>query len=613
MCGITGYTLNKEYDPQIIKNMTEAIHHRGPSGDGFYHDDKIDLGFRRLSILDLSECGDQPFYSKDQTKVLVFNGEIYNYKDFKEILMEKGYEFHSETDSEVVLYGYEEWGVEVLEKLRGMFAFAIWDNTKNELFLARDPFGIKPLYYTENTKDGSFLFGSEIKSFLENPNWNKSLNKMALKPYLTFQYSSMEETFFEGVYKLLAGHYLIYKDGKKTTKRYWEAKFNPTDKSLEEYVKDIQEVMRESVDLHLQADVEIGSFLSGGIDSSYVTYLANPKKTFSVGFQDYGDLYNETDLAKELSDICGFEHHKVMVDAEDCLNNLPAIQFQMDEPHSNLSANPLYFLCELAREHVTVVLSGEGADELFGGYFAYGETKNMKRYKKIPFALRRGLSNVTKNFKKSHLTNFIQRGGLYPYEEFVGEAKIYTPNQADRILKPEYQKGPSAYDIVKDFYKKYEKESKLTKKQLLDINLWMPGDILLKADKMSTAHSLEIRVPFLDREVMKVAATIPEKYRVNGDIFKYTLRKAAADSLPEEWAKRKKVGFPVPIRFWLKEEKYYQLFKDAFTSEAAEEFFNTENLVRLLDDHYEGKALNQRYLWTVYVFLIWYDEYFVKR
>ncbi|NMB15324.1 MAG: asparagine synthase (glutamine-hydrolyzing) [Gallicola sp.] len=614
MCGIIGYIhKDKEYDPQVIKNMTEKIIHRGPDSSGFYENDDISFGFRRLSIIDLSSEADQPFYNADRTKILIFNGEIYNYKELREELIKEGYKFKSETDSEVIIHGYDFWGKDILDRLRGMFAFAVWDTKKKELFIARDPFGIKPLYYTQNTKDGNLIFGSEIKGFLENPEFIKELNPKALKPYLTFQYSSMKETFFKEVYKLPAGHYMLYKDGNIEISRYWEASFNPTDKSLEEYVEDIQNVMRESVDVHLQSDVKVGAFLSGGIDSSYVTYLSQPEDTFSVGFADYGDLYNETDIAKEFSDLCGFNHHKVMVDAEDCLGKLPLIQYHMDEPHSNLSAVPLYFLSELARKHATVVLSGEGADELFGGYFAYGESSNMKKYKKLPFPIRRGLRNVAVKYKKTHLTDFLNRGGQYPYEEFVGEAKIFTPEQADDILHDEYREGPSAYDIVREFFEKHRNDSELTKKQLLDINLWMPGDILLKADKMSSAHSLELRVPFLDKEVMNVAATIPEKYRVNGEIFKYALRKAASDSLPEDWAKRKKVGFPVPIRFWLKQDKYYNMFKETLSSDTAKKFFDTDKLLRLLEDHYQGKALNQRYLWTVYVFLIWYDEYFIKR
>lgn len=616
MCGIAGIlNFNKIDDSykNIIKSMTDEIVHRGPDSDGFYLDSNVAFGFRRLSMQDLSESGNQPLYTADKSKVLIFNGEIYNYKALREELKEDGYVFNSTTDSEVVIYGYDKWGEKLLDKVRGMFAFAIWDTIKEELFIARDFFGIKPLYYTENTKDGSFLFGSEIKSFLKNPNFNKEFNDDALKPFLTFQYSALEETFFKDVFKLKNGHFMrINKDGIEI-KQYWKPEFKPTDKSLEEYVTDIREVVEESVALHKETDVEIGAFLSGGIDSSYVTCLSKPEKTFSVGFKDYAGDYNETNLAKELSNILGLEHHVTLIGAEDCLNSLPTIQYHMDEPHSNLSSVPLYFLCSMTKEHVTAVLSGEGADELFGGYFPYGESDKLKSYKKIPFPIRRGIRSIAKKFKKNRITAFLDRGGSHLYEEFIGEAKIYEPEDAEKLVKPQYRNGKNPYDIAKEFYETISGESDLTKKQLIDFEYWMPGDILLKADKMSSAHSLEVRTPFLDTEVMKVASSIPEKYRVNDGKFKYALRKAAEGILPDEWANRKKVGFPVPIRYWLREDKYYNMFKEEFSSDIAEKFFNTEILLNLLDEHYNKKALNQRLLWTPYVFLIWYREYFVKR
>ncbi|QQK08367.1 asparagine synthase (glutamine-hydrolyzing) [Miniphocaeibacter halophilus] len=616
MCGFVGVfnpnKIDENYKP-ILKEMADEIIHRGPNSDGYFFDNSVAFGFRRLSMVDLSSCGDQPFYTEDKTKVMVFNGEIYNYKEIREELIKDGYEFISNTDSEVLLKAYDKWGEKVLNKLRGMFVFVVWDMKNQELFMARDFFGIKPLYYTMNTKDGSLLFGSEIKAFLKNPNFIKEFNKDALKPYLTFQYSALEETFFKGVYKLKQGHYMKIKNGKMDITRYWKPEFKPTNKSLDEYVEDIRKVMEETVDLYKETDVKWGSFLSGGIDSSYIACLSKPEKTFSVGFKDYEGDYNETHLAKELSDIIGAKHHVKLIGAEDCIGNLPKIQYLMDEPHSNLSAIPLYFLSQMAGEHVTAVLSGEGADELFGGYFPYGETENLKKYKKLPFGLRRFLKNITKNMKRTRLTKLFDRGGSYLHEEFIGEAKIYEPEHADKLLKPEYRKGRNPYDIAKEFYSTIPNESELTKKQLMDMEYWMPGDILLKGDKMSSAHSIEVRTPFLDPKVMEVAATIPEEFRVNGDKFKYALRKASEKSLPDEWANRKKVGFPVPIRYWLREEKYYNIFKEEFTSDIAKKFFNTDELVKLLDEHYEKKALNQRLLWTPYVFLIWYKEYFVKR
>ncbi|MGZ4161499.1 MAG: asparagine synthase (glutamine-hydrolyzing), partial [Neobacillus sp.] len=586
--------------------------HRGPDSGDFFTDDRVTLGFRRLSIIDLSNEGSQPMFNEDKSIVMVFNGEIYNFQEIREDLIKKGHLFKSDSDSEVIIHGYEEYGVDLLQKVRGMFAFAIWDMNTETMMLARDFFGIKPLYYTQNTTDNSLIFGSEIKSFLKQPAFKKELNKDALKPYLTFQYSVMDETFFKGVYKLKPGHYMIYKDGQMDINRYWDIDYDEKENSLDYYKRKINETMRESVAYHKISDVKVGSFLSGGVDSSYITALLMPNKTFSVGFQDYEGIFNETNLAGELSDILKIENYKELVNADQCFEILPTIQYHMDEPQSNLSSVPLYFLAELASKHVTVVLSGEGADEIFGGYVWYQKSANLEKYEKIPYGIRNSIATLSKALPQNKVTNFLVKGGQPIEEKFIGQAKVFEESDALNVLKDEYKNGPSVADITKQVYNRVQGKDDITKMQYLDLNLWLPGDILLKADKMSMAHSIELRVPFLDKEVMAMASEIPGNLRVNDIDTKYALRQASKEVLPEAWANREKVGFPVPIRHWLKEEKYYNLVKEMFTSDIAKEFFNTDELVRYLDEHYTGKHIYHRYIWTVYVFLVWYNKFFVE-
>ncbi len=612
MCGFVGFTQSRMRtdNKTIIQAMMEAIVHRGPDSGGSYADERIALGFRRLKIIDLTDEGNQPMFNEDGNLVLVFNGEIYNYREMRTELEARGHRFRSRSDSEAIVHGYEEYGTDVLHRLRGMFAFAIWDRDRGRLFMARDHFGIKPLYYTRHTRDGSLLFGSEIKAFMKHPAFIKEVNPDALKPYLTFQYSVLDETFFKGVYKLRPGHYLTCEEGEIKVDSYWDADYEEERDSLASYADRITRTLRESVDYHRQSDVKVGSFLSGGIDSSYITALLKPDQTFSVGFRDYKGIFNETNLAQDLSKQLNIENHTRLVSADDFFDVLPTIQYHMDEPQSNLSSVPLYFLSELASRHVTVVLSGEGADELFGGYAWYESSPKMRTYRRVPFAVRRAVSSLTGKLPANRLSEFLIKGGQKVEETFIGQAKVFTESDADAVLKAEYRAGPSARSITEPFYMRVNRKDDLTKMQYLDLKLWLAGDILLKADKMSAAHSLELRVPFLDKEVMALAARLPSKLRVHPKQSKYALRVAAKGVLPESWANRPKVGFPVPIRDWLREEKYYLLVKRMFSSERAEKFFDKERLLSYLEEHYAGKRNRARYIWTVYVFLIWHQVFF---
>ena len=610
MCGFVGFSGKLENKKQILNKMMGRIIHRGPDSEGEFISDNIALGFRRLSIIDLGG-GSQPIYNEDNSIAIVYNGETYNFMELREELIADGHVFKTDTDTEVLVHGYEKWGEELASHLRGMYAFVIYDMKKDSIYCARDIFGIKPFYYYR-TEDGDYLFGSEIKSFLEHPRFVKKLNKKALRPYLTFQYSSLDETFFEGVYKLPAAHYFTLKLEEGDTvspKRYWDADFTEVPGDFERYVDEIDRTVHESVEAHRISDVKVGSFLSGGVDSSYITACLMPDKTFSVGF-DF-DKFNETDYAKELSDKLGIENYRKMISAKECFDNLSDIQYYMDEPQSNPSCLPLYFLAKLAREHVTVVLSGEGADEIYAGYEWYDEAGLMKKYKKLPKFIRVAAAAVAKKLPYFKGHDFLIKSSGNPEDYFIGQALVWEEKDALSVLRDEYRVGPSVKEVTAPIYARVKDKSELDKKQYLDLNLWLVGDILLKADKMSMASSLELRVPFLDKKVMEQAQALPREYKINGKNTKYIFRKAANRTLPDEWADRKKMGFPVPIRHWLCEDEYYNLVKAELTSDAAKEFFDTDLLVRLLDEHKSGKANNGRRIWTVYIFLVWYRRFFI--
>ena len=617
MCGIVGFTNCISNTDEVLGKMMDRIKHRGPDAEGKYIDESIALGHRRLSIIDVSSSGDQPIFSEDGSLVIIFNGEIYNYRSIRDKLIDKGYKFNSKTDTEVLLYGYKEYGEKILDMLRGMFSFVIWDKNKKELFGARDFFGIKPMYYA--VMGDTFMFGSEIKSFLEHPHFKKELNTAALENYLTFQYSAAEETFFKGVYRLQPAHWFRYKEGKMEIRRYWDVHFNADNKpDLDEWVNRISDTFHDSVEAHKIADVEVGSFLSSGVDSSYVAAVADVDKTFTVGFGK-DEKYNEIGWAKNFSKAIGKENTSKVITPEEYWSSLSMIQYHMDEPLADPSAVALYFVCNIASEKLKVVLSGEGADEIFGGYNVYSDPDGTV-YDRLPRPVKRTIGKIAAKLPAKRGINFFVRKGRDVEERFIGNAYMFTPEQRKALLKIKTS-APSPQYLTKPYFDNVKDKDDVTKMQYLDLHMWMAGDILLKADKMSMANSLELRVPFLDKEIMALAETIPTKYRVTHSkgteetkyITKYAMRLAAKKDTPEQTAKtaaKKKLGFPVPIRVWLREEKYYNIVRSAFESESAKKYFNTDPLIKLLDDHRNGKADNSRKIWTVFIFLIWYKVYF---
>ncbi len=608
MCGIVGFAdkKKKKEKAKIIKDMADMIIHRGPDGEGYYTDDYVALGHRRLSIIDVAG-GAQPIYNEDKSLAVIFNGEIYNYQALKKELEEKGYHFQTKTDTEVLLHGYAEWKDELYEKLRGMFAFVIYDMKNHELIGARDHFGIKPFYYYYH--DGEFLFGSEIKSFLAHPNFQKELNTDPLKMYLIFQYSIKEETFFKNVFKLKPGHFFHYKDGNLTIDSYFSVSYAPSKKKMETMADELEKVLEDSIYYHqTTSDVEVGAYLSGGVDSSYVVSVGKPEKTFSVGFSYAG--FDETDYAKDLSEQLGISNVRKKISAEDFFEALPEVEWHTDEPHANLSTVPLFYLSELTRKEVKVALAGEGSDEMFGGYNEYNDPMLLRWYLHLPLFMRKGIRNVCR-----HLPHFPGRNTLIKYglpfnERYIGHGSFMESDEANELLADSLKNKETIADVLEPVYKNVKHESELTKKMYIDFHFWLPQDILLKADKMSMAHSIELRTPLMDIEVFNYARTLPNKYLLRKGQTKYIFRKVAAKKIPSEWSNRRKCGFPVPFSKWIREDKFYQLVRDEFTKGYVSKYFDQAMILKLLEEHHQGKKNHGRKIYNIYCFLVWYDQYF---
>lgn len=609
ICGAVGYVEDARKKEQTLAGMMKAIRHRGPDGEKHYITENVMLGFQRLSIID-HDTGMQPMFNEDRSVVLVFNGEIYNYDSLREILIKKGHDFQSVSDSEVLVHGYEEYQSAMIEKLRGMFSFAIWDEKEKTFFAARDYFGIKPFYYALIGR--TLVFASEIKSILEFPGYCRRLNEEALEQYLSFQYSALPETFFRGIYQLLPGHYLVYKNQKLSVVRYFKPHLKPVlCKNWSNIFGDVQDVVYHSVQRHLVSDVEVGSFLSGGVDSSLVTAMSGCNKTFTVGFADEGELYNETSSAKELAKYFGIENNCRFISKEEFQSAIPEVMYHLDEPSGDASAVALYFLAKEASKKVKVVLSGEGADEIFGGYNIYLEPKALRWMNWLPAKIRKGLAKAASVMLPVHMKgrNYLIRAAHTLDERYIGNAYVFHEDEKEKLLlRSGTTEGPREF-LMEDYAGlKHLKDS--DQMQSIDLNHWLPGDILQKADKMSMAHSLELRVPYLDRDVFRIARRIPYRIKTKHYTTKYVLRKVAGDYLPKEICHRKKLGFPIPIRNWMKEEDWYKQIKSLFTNDIAAAYFHTEYLLELLNEHKDGKEDNSRKIWTVFAFLVWHQVFF---
>lgn len=616
MCGFVGFIDENDqtYDHRAaIAAMADAIAHRGPDSEGYFNDGRAALGFRRLAIIDLAGAN-QPLYNENRSLVLVFNGEIYNYRELRRQLIAAGHAFSTQGDAEVVLHGFEQWGEAVLDRLRGMFAFALYDTATGELFCARDAFGIKPLYYA--VEGGRILFGSEIKGLLAHPHARRSLNERRLAHWLCMEYLPDEETLFEGVRKLPAGHWLRWRNGRAERGRWFVPRFAPdAGRSLEESAEAIEAALRESVAAHAIADVDVGCFLSAGVDSSLVAREAArimEARTFTIGWGE--GRFSELEAAATFARATGLPNEGRILDAEQFFASVPAVQYAMDEPLPNPSAVPLYHLCAMAAESVKVVLSGEGADELFGGYPYYQECLAFAPYMMVPAPGRRALAAAARHLPEgTHGRRFLMRGAHPLPERYIRLEYNFPWAEALDLLAPELgarcAAAPTPWELAAPLFAEIEADE-ITAMQTADILTWMQQDILLKADKMSMASSLELRVPFLDREVFALASTLPASQRVGRRETKIALRAAAARTLPQATAAMPKQGFVTPLAQWLQEEPWHSQVREVLNSERARRFFRTDRLNALLDEHQRGPRSHMKKIWSAYCFLIWHEQYF---
>ncbi|MBI2086571.1 MAG: asparagine synthase (glutamine-hydrolyzing) [Candidatus Zambryskibacteria bacterium] len=594
MCGIAGITNKELVSQKLIEKMTRTLSHRGPDDDGFFVDDSVALGMRRLAIIDLVK-GDQPISSTDGRYLIFFNGEIYNYKEIKKELA--GYDFKTDSDTEVILAGYLKWGGEVLTRLRGMFAFAIYDTQEKKVFIARDPFGIKPLYYWKRGEK-IMAFSSEIKSFIELPEFETEVNDAAVYNYLSYQYNPLKETFFKNVFKLPPAHYLTIdlKTGEWEEKRYWQFKFTQNNSLLEEETKkEILKTMEDSVAHHMIADVPVGSFLSGGIDSSIIATLMQKIrgekkiKTFTVGFESLSEGVE----ARETSEPLGTDHTEITVGRDEYFEALKKAIWHFDEPVADPSAIGLYFLAREARKSVTVVLSGEGSDELFGGYNIYLEPFARRYLAWAPHMVLKFLASLPLRG-----SNYAERALSKLEDWYIGNASIFKPSEIKNLWL-----GQSMSRAVLDtLYQEASSLSDSAKMQYIDINTWLVGDILAKADKMTMAHSLELRVPFLDPAVAGLAEILPDRFKWHSGTTKYLLREAFKSVLPESTRKRKKLGFPTPIHNWIETE---DVKNTIFQNKYIKSHFNL-NVVEKL---FENSRENSRKIYLLLMLALWYNVF----
>ena len=602
MCGIVGFAPVKENGAEILKQMMDRIAHRGPDGEGQFVDEYVALGHRRLSIIDLAG-GTQPMATEHL--VVVFNGEIYNYLELKKELENKGHHFKTNSDTEVLLHGYEEYHYEIVNHLRGMFSFALYDTTTHELFCARDHFGIKPFYYYFDQEH--FLFASEIKGFLDHPDFKKELNRDVLDIYLKMNFVAGEQTFFKNVKQLLPGHYLVYKDKQVEIKRYYSIQFKDQYKSAQEMIQAIDQIMKDSVKHHLIADVEVGSFLSSGIDSSYLVSLARPQHTYTVGYND--ERYNEISYAQDLAQQLGIENKSKIINKEEYLNILPKMMYHLDEPTADPAAVALYFVSELASQDVKVVLSGEGADEFFGGYNTYRGDIDSGIYGKIPFFIRHFISRICKHLPTIKGVPFLIRNGERIEDYYVGVNPVFSEQDCKHLLR-DTSHLHTHDDIVAPLFKNLGKATNIQKRQNVDLQTWFIKDILQKGDKMTMAHSIESRVPFTDKEVFHVASQLKDNQKVTKENTKVLLRQAAKKVIPNEAYKKKKLGFPVPLREWMREEDLYQKVFNGLQTPIIKELFDDQKLISMLEDHKNQKHDYYKKIWTVYCFSLWHQVFF---
>jgi asparagine synthase (glutamine-hydrolysing) len=612
VCGLIGFLSADGSAAQVAPDIDEALHHmrhRGPDEGGVWHDDDAAIGFRRLSIIDIDRSH-QPLPWLRGRYQLIFNGEIYNYVELRERLArEFGARFDTDGDGEAIVAGYHYLGEKVVRELRGMFAFLIWDAQERVLFGARDWFGIKPLY-TYADERGTF-FASEKKSLLDvaPAQVRHDVDTTSLQHYLTLQYVPEPASMHTGIRRVESGTYFTLRPGERLkTHRYFHPDFaiKPVP-DADKLFRQITEALEDSVEKHMRADVTVGSFLSGGIDSTAVAALAkrhNPKLlTFTTGFERQG--YSEIDVAAESAAAIGVEHITKVVSAEEMMETLPLIVWYLDDPVADPALVPLYFIAREARKHVKVVLSGEGADELFGGYTIYREPISLRAFSHLPAGVKRGLGSLSTRIPEgTRGKDLLRRGAIGIEERYYGNARIFRPDEMQGLYKA-FRPDVSYMDVTRKLYEQTTHLDDSTRMQYVDLFTWLRGDILVKADKMTMANSLELRVPFLDIEVFGVANPIPTNLKITKETTKYALRQALTQIVPPHVLNRPKLGFPVPIRHWLR-DTMYDWARAIITESQTDALVDRDAALRLLDAHRAGPHDYSRKIWTLLVFLIWH-------
>ena len=568
MCGICGkleFSQGAKVSPSLIKSMADTIAHRGPDDEGFYVSGQIGLGFRRLSIIDLGG-GHQPLSNEDGSVWVIFNGEIYNYKELREGLLEKGHIFKTNTDTEVLVHLYEEFGEHLVQQLRGMFAFALWDEKNKSLMLARDRVGIKPLYYQLSLE--SLVFASEIKAILADPAVQPEIDTAVIDRFFSFYYVPGEETLLKGIRKLAPGHYMVVKQGQAEIRQYWDLQFpdRTGDRNLKTAEEELLSLLDETVRLHMRSDVPVGFLLSGGVDSTAMLRLATGKtgqsiSSYTVGFSEPG-LTDERPYARLAASVCGSEHHEITITSKEFADFLPEYMWHMEEPFCEPPAVALYYISKFARQFVTVLISGEGGDEAFGGYQNYRNFLWLERLKKLPGPLRQlffaALSGIGRVIDSSKF-NYYSTLANIPFESYYygrtsDPTQLFNRNFGlpySRAFAEHVNKQTSLSPANKYLQKSVGKDL-LSRMLYVDTKTWLPGDLLLKADKITMANSLELRVPLLDHKVLEFAAALPSNYKVRGFTTKYIMKKALGGLVPKEILDRRKTGFPVPYELWLR-------------------------------------------------------------
>lgn len=601
MCGhVSIYYKNRNADSELINTLTEKISHRGPDDSNYFIKDNIAFGFKRLSIIDLNN-GKQPFHIDKKT--IIFNGEIYNHQELKEDLKNKGYKFNTSSDTEVLLTSYIEYKEDCLNKLRGMFSFIIYDEESKKIFGARDLFGIKPLYYIQN--DDYISFSSEYKALIPLLD-NINLNIISLQNYLSFQYVPYYKTMISEIEEVPNGSYFTIENKKLKFTKYAEIKFN-NEKKLKK--DDIVKALTDSVEHHMIANVEVGTFLSGGIDSTIVTTLAskiNPNiKSFSVAFDVDG--YSELDIAKKTADALGIENIAINITEKDYINALPKVVYSLDDPLADPSCVGIYFLSQKAKNYVKVVLSGEGSDELFGGYNIYKEYYSIKPFSHLPNIITNPINKFAKSLPDIKGKNYLLRATTPLKYRYIGNAKIFDNMEVKKLLL-NYSENNTYEKILKNLYDNCEKNNYdyVTTMQNIDINTWLEGDILLISDKLPMSNSIELRVPFLDKEVLNISKELKLKQKVTQNNTKVFLRNAFKDIIPPHVVNKEKLGFPTPIRVWLKSD-LGEYVRNTIYEANVSHLINKDFAFKLLQEHIQGKKDNSRKIWTVFIFCLWYE------